>query len=79
VVRLRVVWSPRTCESRWKKQVQASLGDPTGSRPCAGQVSAKLHTFTDGATFGSMEVYGGLGDLDRPGRISSAQKSVIVY
>lgn len=79
MVRLRIVRSSRACESHRKKKVQASLGGPTGAQPGAGQVSAKLHTFTDGATFGSMEVYSGLGDLDRPGRTSSAQKSVIVF
>lgn len=79
VVCLCLVWSPRTCESRRKKQVQAFLGDPKESQPSTGPFSAKLYTFTDDATFASVGFYGTFGNLDRPGRISSAEKSVIIF
>ena len=79
MVHLFPIRSARTCESHRKKQVKTSRGNPKGSRPRTGQVPAKLHAVTDGTTFASLGVYGGLGNLGRPSRISSAEKSVIIY
>lgn len=79
MVRLRAVRSLSTCESRRERQVQAPHGDPEESWADAGQLPAYFPAFTDGTTFGGVEVYGGPGDLGGSGGFSSAEKSVIVY